>query len=79
MTLLNKPMRRPVPLACSATALALVFLAAGTQGYTLSRHDAFVAGTHWSEGPIWWQVAVGLALLAASVWLWRRALRSLHA
>ena len=75
---LNKPMRRPVPLACSMTAMALLLLVAGGRGYTLSKHDAFVAGTHWTGGPIWWQVAVGAALLAASVWLWRRALRSLQ-
>jgi hypothetical protein len=76
---LNKPMRRPVPLACSATLGAVLFLATGVRGYTLSRHDAFVAGTHWTDGPIWSQITVGLVLLAAAVWLWRRALRSLHA
>jgi hypothetical protein len=79
MTILNKPMRRPVPLACSATAMALLFLVSGARGYTLSKHDAFVAGTRWTDGPIWWQVAVGAVLLAASIWLWRRAIRSLHA
>ena len=79
MTVLNEPMRRPVPLACTATLFAVVFLATGVSGYTMSRHDAFVAGTRWSDGPIWWQVAVGAALLAASLWLWRRAIRSLHA
>jgi membrane protein implicated in regulation of membrane protease activity len=78
VTILNKPMRRPVPLACSATLGAMLFLAAGVSGYTMNKHDAFVAGTRWTDGPIWWQVAVGLVLLAASVWLWRRAIRSLR-
>jgi membrane protein implicated in regulation of membrane protease activity len=75
---LNKPMRRPVPLACTVTLFAIVQLTAGLTGYRMSRHAAFVAGTHWTGSPIWWQVAVGAALLAASVWLWRRALRSLQ-
>ena len=78
MTILNKPMRRPVPLACSATAMALLFLVSGARGYTLSRHDAFVAGTRWADGPIWWQVVVGAVLLLASAWLWSRAWRSLR-
>jgi hypothetical protein len=75
---LSKRMRRPVPLACSTTAMALLLLVAGGRGYTLSKHDAFVAGTRWTDGPIWWQVYVGVALLAVSAWLWSRALRSLH-
>ena len=79
MTILSKPMRRPVPLACSTTCLALLFLVAGARGYTLSRHDAFVAGTPWIGGVIVWEVAVGVVLLALSIWLWRRAIHSLRA
>ena len=75
---LSKPMRRPVPLACSATALAALFLGAGVSGRTLNRHEAFVAGTAWSGSVIWWQVAAGLLLLLLAVWLWRRAFHSLH-
>ena len=75
---MSKAMRRPVPLACSATAVALLLIVAGASGFTMNRHDAFVAGTRWAEGPIWWQVAVGVALLGVSAWLWRRAMRSLH-
>ena len=79
MPVLQKPMRRPVPLVCSATAFGLMLLVSGLSGYTLSRHEAFVAGTRWSNGPIWTQVAIGVALLAVSVWLWRRAMASLRA
>jgi membrane protein implicated in regulation of membrane protease activity len=75
----SKAMRRPVPLACSTTLFAIVLLAAGLTGYRMSRHAAFVAGTHWSGTVIWPQVFVGLVLLVLSVWLWRRAVRSLHA
>jgi hypothetical protein len=75
---LSKAMRRPVPLACSATALAALFLIAGAAGRTLSRHEAFVAGTAWTGSVIWGQVAVGVLLLMMAVWLWRRAIRSLQ-
>lgn len=75
---LSKPMRRPVPLACSATAVAALFLGAGVSGRTLNRHDAFVAGTAWTGAIIWWQVGVGVALLVLAAWFWRRAIRSLQ-
>ena len=78
MSLLNKPMRRPVPLACTTTLMAGVFLAAGVSGFTMNKHDAFVAGTPWSGAVIWPQVFVGLALLAVSAWLWVRAVRWLR-
>ena len=79
MPILSRPMRRPVPVACTATLFALVLLVTGTRGYTLSRHDAFVAGTRWTDGPIWWQVGVGAALLVVAAWLWRRAVATLRA
>ncbi|MEO5820915.1 MAG: hypothetical protein ABIT71_10440 [Vicinamibacteraceae bacterium] len=75
---LSKPMRQPVPLACSATALAALLLVAGASGRTLSRHDASVAGTAWTGSVIWSQVVVGCLLAALAAWLWRRAIRSLH-
>ena len=76
---LSKPMRRPVPLACSATVVAALFLGAGVSGRTLNRPEAFVAGTAWTGAVIWWQVAVGVVLVLLAAWLWRRALGSLHA
>ena len=56
----------------SAGAFGLLFLVAGLVGWTLSTHDAFVARTQWAEGPIWWQVAVGIALLLLAVFWARR-------
>jgi hypothetical protein len=75
---LNKPMRRPVPLACTITLFAIVQLTAGLTGYRLSRHAAFVAGTPWTGSVNWWQVGLGVALLMLAAWLWHRAIRSLQ-
>ena len=43
----------PLWMAFSASAGACLYLVAGLAGYTLSRHDWFVAGTPWSTGVIW--------------------------
>jgi hypothetical protein len=64
-------------MAFSATAGAIIFVVAGLIGYTLNRHDRFVAGTPWADGVIWWQVLVGLALVPLAAFLWRIGLRSL--
>ncbi len=67
----------PLWMAFSATTGAIIFLVAGLIGYTLNKHDRFVAGTPWADGVIWWQVFVGLALVPLAAVLWRIGLRSL--
>jgi hypothetical protein len=67
----------PLWMAFSATAASMLFVVAGAIGYTLSRRDRFVAETAWSDGVIWWQVLVGLALVPLALILWRVGLRSL--
>jgi hypothetical protein len=73
----SKPMRRPIPLACTTTLFAIVLLAAGLTGYRMNRHAAFVAGSPWSGGVIWSEVLGGLALVPVAAYLWRRGIRSL--
>jgi membrane protein implicated in regulation of membrane protease activity len=63
--------------ALSLTAAAALLLVTGLMGYTLGRHDRFVAGTAWSPSVIWWQVVVGAMLLVLAAWFWRRGLRKL--
>jgi hypothetical protein len=70
-------MRRPLPMAFSATAASALFLIAGVSGWRLNRHERFVAGTGWSDFVIWWQVGVGLALLVLAVYLFRRGVRDI--
>ena len=67
--------RNPFPVAFTTTAVAGLFIVAGTIGYTLSKHDRFVAGTAWSDSVIWWEVGVGLALLLLAAYFWRISFR----
>jgi hypothetical protein len=54
-------------------------MATGFMGYTLSKHDRFVAGTAWTGSVIWWQVAAGVAFVPLAAYFWRRGVRSLTA
>ena len=69
----------PLQLAFSATATAVLFIVSGSIGYTLSRHDRFVAQTAWTGGIIWSQIWVGLAVTVVAIVLWRMGLRSIRA
>jgi hypothetical protein len=67
----------PLWMAFSTTAVAVLFMGAGTIGYALGQQTRFAEGTRWSENVIWWQVGVGLALVPLAAFLWRKGLRSL--
>jgi hypothetical protein len=63
----------PLWMAFGTTASAVVLIVAGVIGYALDRRAAFFAGTPWSDSVIWWQVAVGLALLPLAALSFRKA------
>jgi hypothetical protein len=69
---------RPLWLAFTSSAAALLFVGAGVLGYNLSRHSRFIAGTAWSDTVIWWEVWTGLAAGAMSVLFWRAGVRSIR-
>jgi hypothetical protein len=65
----------PLWMAFNCTAAAGLFLLAGLSGYTLSRHERFLAGTAWTGHVIWWQVTVGAVAAVAAGFFWRQGLR----
>ncbi len=69
----------PLWMAFSTTAAAVLFLVAGTIGYTLSRHDRFVADTAWAGGVIWWEIGVGLGAAILAAYFWRKGLQRIRA
>ena len=52
--------------------LGLWLTIAGAIGWDLSYLHGFFQGTKWVDGPIWWQVGTGAALLAFATFLARR-------
>jgi hypothetical protein len=69
---------RPLWIAFSTTAIAIVLMTAGLIGYTLDRHDRFVAHTAWTGHVIWSQIGVGLLFALAAAFFWRNALPRLR-
>ncbi len=56
----------------SVTAAGLLFLVAGLIGWDLSYSHGWFQGTKWVEGPVWWEVGIGLGLLLLAVFWARR-------
>lgn len=69
----------PLWMAFSTTAAAVLYLVAGTIGYTLSRHDQFVANTAWTGSVIWWEICVGIGAALVAVYFWRKGLQKIRA
>ena len=74
----ERPPTRPSPayaMVFSALALGAFLLVTGAIGYTVDRHNAFVAGTPWGDAPVWRQVIAGVGMLLLGVYgsrrLWR--------
>jgi hypothetical protein len=56
----------------SMAALGILFTVAGAVGWDLSQSHGWFQGTTWVESPVWWQIGVGIASLALSVFFARR-------
>jgi len=72
----GRRMWKPLWLAFSASALALLFVVAGVIGYRLDPHDRFIAGSAWAHAVIWWEVGVGLGVLPLAAFFWRNDLQN---
>jgi hypothetical protein len=65
-------------MAFTATAVGVLFMAAGVMGYSLDRHERFVGGVTWTDHVIWWEIGVGATALLLAIGFWRAGLRWLR-
>ena len=56
----------------SLGAFGLWLTVAGAIGWDVRHVRGFFQGTKWVDPPIWWQLALGVALLVVAAWLARR-------
>ena len=68
----NNPFRNTFSFGVAAIGL----VSAGATGYDLSRHRAFLTGTHWTGSVIWWEVGLGAVALFLAAYHARKATRT---
>jgi hypothetical protein len=71
-------MWNPLWMAFSATAVAVLHVGAGAIGYTLNRHQRFVAHTPWTGHVIWSEIGIGLLAGLVAVYCWRQGLQRIR-
>lgn len=71
-----RPKFHPLHAAFSATTFGIVFLAAGTLGYTFRKSNwSLISGT-WSDGVVWWEIVYGVVALVFATYFWQKGLRT---
>ncbi len=56
----------------STAAVGLLFSVAGVVGWDLRHGHGWFQGTTWVDGPVWWQIGVGVVSLTLSAIFARR-------
>lgn len=69
--------RSPLWGGFTLTAASALFLVSGLMGFNLDQRVRFASGSAWSDGPIFWQLVVGLVLVPFAVHFLRRGIRDL--
>lgn len=67
----------PWPAAFGTTFAAIIFLVPGLLGYELHKSNWSIMRVTASDGPVWWQINLGLAFVLPAMYFWRKALRAL--
>ena len=56
----------------TVAVLGLWLTVAGGIGWDLSTANGLLRGTQWVDGPVWWQIGMGVPLMALAVFMGRR-------
>ena len=63
--------------AFGTTFVAVFLLVPGLLGYELHKSDWSFMRVTASDGPVWWQIYLGLIFVLPAMYFWRKALRAL--
>ena len=67
----------PFSAAFGTTFAAVLLIVPGALGYELHKSNWSIMRVTVSDGPVWWQIYVGLAFVLPAMYFWRKALRAL--
>ena len=67
----------PFSAALGATFAAVLLVVPGLLGYELHKSNWSLMRVTLSDGPVWWQIYVGLFFVLPAIYFWRKALRAL--
>jgi hypothetical protein len=67
----------PFSAAFGATFVVLLLVVPGRLGYELHKSDWSIIRVTGNDGPVWWQMSLGLAFVLPAAYFWRKALRAL--
>ena len=67
---------QPLHAAFTFTTFGALFLVAGLIGYTIQKSNWSIIAGSWSDGPVWWEVRLGVVALALAAYFWRKGLQT---
>ena len=67
----------PFSAAFGTTFAAVLLIVPGVLGYELHKSNWSIMRVTVSDGPVWWQIYMGLAFVLPAMYFWRKALRAL--
>jgi hypothetical protein len=71
-----RPKPHPLHAAFSTTMFGILFLVAGTIGFTIRKNNwSLISGT-WSDGVVWWEIVYGVVALVFAAYFWRQGLQT---
>ena len=72
----TRPKYHPLQAAFTTTTFGLLFLIAGSIGYTISKSNWSIVRVTGSGGVVWWEVFYGVVALVFAAYFWRKGLKT---
>jgi hypothetical protein len=69
--------KHPLSPAFGATFVVIFLLVPGLLGYEMHKSDWSIIRVTEHDGPVWWQIYLGLAFVLPAAYFWRKGLRAL--
>jgi hypothetical protein len=74
---LRSERNNPFSAAFGATFGAVLLFVPGVLGYELHKSAWSIIRVTQNDGPVWWQIYIGLIFVLPAIYFWRKALRTL--